>query len=203
MKELLLEIVKEAGYQEPRNLKGITIEMIIDGSLQGNIVTYIRELTGCAKATVSSCIAKAFPDRDPIHDRSIKKFLLSKRELRWCSKCSTIKHENEFYYNESKQDGLSDLCKECNKQSRIDCYNKNPQKEIMNNTIRKQAKENQTPKWVDEKELVDFYKNRPEGYHVDHIIPIKGKLVSGLHCIENLQYLPAKENLSKNNKYEP
>ena len=59
-----------------------------------------------------------------------------------------------------------------------------------------------TPKWADRTKLVEFYKGCPDGYHVDHVIPLRGNIVSGLHVAENLQYLPARENISKSNRYE-
>lgn len=65
------------------------------------------------------------------------------------------------------------------------------------------AKLKRTPKWADLGAIQQFYKNCPEGHHVDHIIPLQGKLVSGLHVLENLQYLPAAENCGKCNKFDP
>lgn len=58
------------------------------------------------------------------------------------------------------------------------------------------------PKWSDIEELKMFYKNCPEGMVVDHIIPLKGKNISGLHIASNLQYLTFEENSKKSNKYD-
>jgi len=57
------------------------------------------------------------------------------------------------------------------------------------------------PPWADKDAIKEFYLSCPEGYHVDHIIPLRGKIVSGLHIVENMQYLIADVNLSKSNKY--
>lgn len=60
-----------------------------------------------------------------------------------------------------------------------------------------------TPKWCDKTVLNRFISNCPEGHHIDHIIPLRGTTVWGLNIPENLQYLPAQENLSKGNKVDP
>lgn len=39
-------------------------------------------------------------------------------------------------------------------------------------------------------------------WHVDHIIPLQGRLVSGLHVPCNLRVIPGAENVRKNNRYE-
>lgn len=57
-----------------------------------------------------------------------------------------------------------------------------------------------TPKWVNIEEISNFYANRPEGFEVDHIEPINGKLACGLHVLWNLQYLPVEQNRKKSNK---
>jgi hypothetical protein len=60
-----------------------------------------------------------------------------------------------------------------------------------------------TPKWADKPAINQFIRDCPEGHHVDHIIPLRGTTVWGLNIPENLQYLPAQENLSKGNKVDP
>lgn len=41
-----------------------------------------------------------------------------------------------------------------------------------------------------------------EPWQVDHVIPLRGKIVSGLHVHENLQLLPARVNQEKKNKFD-
>jgi hypothetical protein len=62
--------------------------------------------------------------------------------------------------------------------------------------LHRQRKYQQTPENCNHDLLRLIYDNSPKDYHVDHILPLsKG----GLHEPNNLQYLPAKINLQKNN----
>lgn len=74
------------------------------------------------------------------------------------------------------------------------------------------AKIQRTPPWLTPKQIAevdDFYHlaealNRVanEFYEVDHIVPLRGRSVSGLHVPWNLQLLTTRENCIKGNRYE-
>ena len=75
----------------------------------------------------------------------------------------------------------------------------------------KLAKMQRTPPWLDvvdhaEMEFTyvwsDALRKCGIDYHVDHIVPLQGKMVSGLHMPSNLQVISAKMNLSKNNRWD-
>ena len=40
-------------------------------------------------------------------------------------------------------------------------------------------------------------------WHVDHIVPLQSEIVCGLHCADNMQVIPAIQNLNKSNRYWP
>ena len=67
---------------------------------------------------------------------------------------------------------------------------------------RQHIEERATPGWADKKAIAEIYRKAAElGMHVDHIVPLRGKLVSGLHVENNLQLLTPLENMRKGNRY--
>lgn len=58
------------------------------------------------------------------------------------------------------------------------------------------------PAWADLQEIERIYVECPPGMEVDHIVPIAGKNVCGLHVEYNLQYLTKSENSRKGAKHE-
>ncbi len=66
----------------------------------------------------------------------------------------------------------------------------------------KLAKKNRVPPWADLTAIREIYRQAAErGLTVDHVIPLQGELVSGLHVENNLQLLPGSVNFSKENKF--
>lgn len=80
-----------------------------------------------------------------------------------------------------------------------------------NKAKRKAAKKLRTPKWLNDihyERINNEYrlasiltKLTGEPWHVDHVIPLQGKTVSGLHVPGNLKAIRGSENCSKQNKF--
>jgi hypothetical protein len=76
---------------------------------------------------------------------------------------------------------------------------------------RRLAQDQRTPKWLTEQDFAgirEFYLLADElskaygfPWHVDHIIPLKGRSVSGLHVTSNLQVIPGSDNMRKGNRF--
>ena len=90
-------------------------------------------------------------------------------------------------------------------------YEANSAKYIERATFRKKLLNKlQRPSWYNSKLVNKIYNechklNKIAGfikYHVDHIVPLQGKNVSGLHVQGNLKIILASVNLSKSNKFE-
>ena len=96
------------------------------------------------------------------------------------------------YYH--KPEGKSSKLKSCAK------YYKTPNG-VARSVINRSIKNNRLPKWADLEAIRQFYYNCPKGYEVDHIVPFNGKNVSGLHVLNNLQYLTKIDNLKKGNTW--
>ena len=147
-----------------------------------------------------------------------------------CNQCHALKPLNAFYRHKKTLDGYYGHCKECHslttkrwykdnkgKRRELDAiwkannkarfnylrrrmYKKNPRKYIDAATERNYVLKRAIPKWADISAIREFYANCPAGYEVDHIYPLRGELCSGLHVLNNLQYLPKTENARKSNK---
>jgi 5-methylcytosine-specific restriction endonuclease McrA len=148
-----------------------------------------------------------------------------------CSCCKEEKVFALFSKNASRKDGLHPSCKECKNKGNNKYHLKNREKEAVYSkqyyqsigkfqTIkqrelaarRRASKLKATPKWLSKSQLEAikckyslagmFTKNSGIDYVVDHIVPLRGKTVCGLHVPWNLQIITAKDNWKKGNKLE-
>jgi 5-methylcytosine-specific restriction endonuclease McrA len=114
----------------------------------------------------------------------------------------TIKKTQKEYYIVN-----SDKIKETVKNYRT----ANPDKINALKAKHRASKVQATPKWLTKeqrKEILAFYSKAKQleqetgiKYHIDHIVPLQGKNVCGLHVPWNLQVIPSAENLRKGNRY--
>lgn len=92
-----------------------------------------------------------------------------------------------------------------------DRYKRIPEVYVAAASKRRARKLLATPKWDEDftefvvREAADLVRRRKKltgiAWHTDHIVPLRGKIVSGLHVWNNIQVIPAATNLSKSNAF--
>jgi hypothetical protein len=143
-----------------------------------------------------------------------------------CTDCKTTKPASEFFKNATTSDGLQGVCKQCHgkrsaanptseksrrwyakNRDHMKAYFKvNRSRYYANNTARRAKRLCATPAWANEisiREVYDFaqeFRNAGFDVHVDHIEPLQGKTVCGLHVEQNLRVCLADVNRSKGNR---
>ena len=151
--------------------------------------------------------------------------------LKKCSKCREDKDMDMFHKSNATKDGLQKQCKVCRRATAKAWAKANPEQKRKNtekfnknnpdyhrlyqatySPMRRALKLNATPEWLTEDDLDVIqwvYEMREERtnatgvmHHVDHIVPLKGENVCGLHVWWNMQILTATDNVRKNNKWE-
>jgi hypothetical protein len=145
--------------------------------------------------------------------------------MKICRDCKESKDESLFIKNRGFKNGVDTLCKSCNlrrvrewrvsgkrdsaKESSL-YYSRHTGK-CVSRVAKYRAKKIQAiPKWLTKDDLsfietlysLSKSKTYETGirWEVDHILPLNGELVCGLHVPANLQLLPKTENAKKSNK---
>ena len=151
-------------------------------------------------------------------EKNRDELLLKKKQYYEGNKVSLLKKQKE--YAETNKDTIKIRRRAYRKPNwnsilakKREYVKKNPAKMNVKLAARRAKKLQRTPPWLskeDIKQIIAIYKESNRltrqssiKHHVDHIIPLVGENVSGLHVPTNLQILTATENYKKSNKYDP
>jgi len=130
-----------------------------------------------------------------------------------CLECNKKYKKNYYYknkesiisYNIAYNKKLWEECPQIKRSYDKKYREQNPEKRIK--YLRKQK--SAIPQWHETDLVKQLYLKRDQlsklwniSLHVDHVVPLQGKNVCGLHCWDNLQLLEASLNISKHNKFK-
>jgi len=143
-----------------------------------------------------------------------------------CHTCNLLLPTTSFSKRSASHDGLKPRCKSCDSAARSISYYLDPtfRAATLDRTRRvKQSRfdadpaykkafnlwgstrrRTHIPKWVSITDFIPVCQQllaAGEGYEIDHIIPIKGAVVSGLHVPSNVQVVKRAANQQKHNRY--
>ena len=154
----------------------------------------IDTFSGITPNRLRLLVKEVFPDKPQGSNQKLDIWILAKFGYKYCRMCDTVKTLLDFTLNKSKAGGLNVQCKVCQK------------KQTAKTQPARQAKYKAAGlraivPWSDLEKISEYYSKCPDGYQVDHIVPLQGVSVSGLHVLDNLQYLTKEDNLKKHNKF--
>jgi len=126
--------------------------------------------------------------------------------MKICRICNETKPLTEFYTRLNNKDGLDTACKVCHRE-RVAINKKNSARQTNVQIPRRLIPAWLTPDdWV---AIAGYYytakhltQETGEAHVVDHVLPLRGTHVTGLHVPANLQVLTAKENAQKGYKFQ-
>lgn len=141
-----------------------------------------------------------------------------------CGACQRDLTADAYHTSRGSHDGLQSNCKECRSRTARRYYKNNRAKVQKRNCQYTQANPDLAAARTAQYRAAKLQRTLSQGYtdaikqfykearrltdatgvqhHVDHIVPLRGRLVSGLHVPWNLQILTASDNCSKGNKWE-
>ena len=166
-----------------------------------------------------ACLSKKKTDyrnryKDTIKERkkaeyeANKESILRDRKAFYEENKSRIRERRKALYNKNKH-----LIRGTRKEYLQEHYRLNKPYYLAKSNLRYTRKLDRTPNWLSRdqiKQIESFYQHAKdcslvtgEVYEVDHIVPLQGENISGLHVPWNLQVLPRDVNRAKSNKYDP
>ena len=136
---------------------------------------------------------------------------MEKELYRFCVVCKGWRKKSEFGPYEKNEDGIRRQCGTCMLVQNLDYQKRHPHKMTARAAKRRALKLKRTPKWLSksqQKEILSIYKKCREisertgvKHEVDHIVPLRGRKICGLHVPWNLQILTKTDNAKKGNRY--